>query len=228
MKITKTFKTVCLVALLSVSAMTASAQWSLGIKGGWDYSSITRSNAGRIDESYSGLSGFEAGLQARYGFTNWFALRADLGVMSRSHRMDRNLNYLDSVFTEYHNLYLTLPLMADFSFGGEHLRGHAYLGGYVGYWLQERIKGKTYWMTDYYVYFNDFDEKHEFTQEDARFCAGVMGGLGLSYQFNEHWSINLDALYYYDLTSYRRSSAPLRDPRYLNTLSVTLGASYIF
>ena len=214
--------------LLCLTAMTASAQWSLGVKGGWDYTSIKRSNAGRIDETYSPLSGFDVGIQARYGFTDWFALRADFSVMRRSHRMDRNLNYLDSVYTEHHNLYLTLPVLADFSFGGEHFRGHAMLGGYIGYWLQERREGITYWMTDYCYYFDKFNERCDFTSEDARFCAGLVGGLGLSYTINDHWGINLDALYYYDLTSHHRSSPHLRDPRYLSTLSVTFGVSYIF
>lgn len=218
----------CLFGLWLLSMAPASAQWSLGVKGGWDYTTIQRSNGGRVDESYSGKGGFDVGLQARYAFTDWFALRADLSVMRRSHRMDRHLNYLDSVFTEHHNLYLTLPLMADFSFGGAHLRGHAYLGGSVGYWLQERVRGVTYWMTDYYVYFDEFDEKRDFTSEDARFCAGVMGGCGVSYTFDDHWSLNVDALYYYDLTSHHRSPAHLRDPRYLNTLSLTLGCAYSF
>ena len=117
------------------------------------------------------------GIQARYGFTDWFALRTDLSVMRRSHRMDRHLDYLDSLYTEHHNLYLMLPVLADFSFCGEHFRGHAILGGYVGYWLQDHIKGKTYWMTDYCMYYNPFDEKREFTFEDRRFNAGLVGGL---------------------------------------------------
>ena len=221
-------KILFVVMLLGIAVIPTSAQWSLGIKGGWDYTSIKRSNAGRIDETYSPLSGYDVGIQARYGFTNWFALRADLSVMRRSHRMDRHLDYLDSVYTAHHNLYLMLPVLADFSFGGEHFRGHAMLGGYIGCWLQERVKGKTYWMTDYYMYYTPFDEKREFTQEDRRFNTGLVGGLGLNYLINEHWGLNLDALYYYDLVSHHRSSPHLRDPRYLNTLSVTFGASYVF
>ena len=213
---------------LCFSVFVADAQWSVGIKGGWDYTTITRSDADRIDESYSGFSGYDAGIQARYGFTDWFALRADLSFMRRSHRMDRNLNYLDPVFTNHHNYYLMLPVLADFSFGGKDLRGHAYAGGYVGYWLRERRVGKTYWMTDYYVYYDDFNEVRPFTSEDNRFCAGLIGGLGISYKLDNHWDINLDALYYYDLTSYHRSSEHMRDPRYLSTLSITFGASYIF
>ena len=102
------------------------------------------------------------------------------------------------------------------------------LGGYIGYWMRERVKGKTYWMTDYYMYYTPFDEKREFTQEDRRFNAGLVGGLGLIYLINEHWGLNLDALYYYDLVSHHRGYAHLRDPRYLSTLSVTFGGYYQF
>lgn len=217
-----------LVTLACIATLSASAQWSIGLRGGWNLTSITRSQAGRIDEIYFPLSGFDAGIEGRYAFKDWVALRADLTLMRRSHRMDRNLNYIEPVYTNHHNLYMMLPVTADFSFGGKHVRGHALLGGYVGYWLRERREGTTYWMTDYYVYFNDFNEIREFTREDARFCAGVVGGLGLSYDINEHWALNLEALYYYDLTSHHRGYANLRDPRYLNTLSVNLGVSYKF
>ena len=83
-------------------------------------------------------------------------------------------------------------------------------------------------MTDYYVFFDDFNEVRDFTNEDVRFCAGLIGGIGISYKLDEHWGINLDALYYYDLVSHHRSSPNLRDPRYLNTLSITFGATYQF
>ena len=69
-----------------------------------------------------------------------------------------------------------LPMMADFSFGGRKLRGHAYAGGFGSYWMEAWMEGKTYWMTDYYVYFDDFSEKREFNREDQRFIAGAVGG----------------------------------------------------
>ena len=217
-----------MVMVLCAATTVARAQWSLGVRGGWDYTSISRSNVGRIDETYSPLSGYEVGLQARYGFKDWIAITANLTMLQRSHRMDRHLNYLDELYTEHRNHYLMLPIMADFSFGGQKVRGHLLAGGYVGCWLNDHIKGKTYWMTDYYVYFNDFNEIRPFTCEDQRFCAGLTGGVGVSYLVHEHWRLNLDALFYYDLTSHHRGYEHLQDPRYLNTLSVCLGVSYQF
>ena len=219
------------VVLMCWTAVEANAQmnhrWTLGLKGGWNWTNIDRSNLGRIDETYSPLGGFDFGLQAKYAITDWLAIRADFSAMTRSYRMDRNLHYLDPVYTKYSNDYLMLPLMADFSFGGKRLRGHALCGGYGAYWVTANTEGKTYWMTDYYVYFDDFKGKREFNSEDQRFTAGAVGGLGLSYAFlslpKMDMAISLDALYYYDLVSHHKGYAHLSDPRYLNTLSLTLG-----
>ena len=232
----KNYLKIIAVVLLCWTAVEANAQmnskWTIGVKGGWNWTNIDRSNMGRIDETYSPLGNYDGSLQARYQLTDWLAVRADLGIISRSFRMDRNLHYLDPVYTKYTNDYLMLPLMADFSFGGKKLRGHAFCGGFGSYWLSAHLEGKTYWMTDYYVYFDDFKEVREFNSEDQRFIAGAVGGLGLSYAFfgsNEASpAISLDALYYYDLVSHHKGYAHLSDPRYLNTLSITLGISCSF
>ncbi len=200
--------------------------WAIGLRGGWSNTTISRYDAGRMDETYSALGGIEAGIQSRYTFNNWFALRANLSFMQRSHRMDRNLNYLDPVYTEHINSYLMLPVMADFSFGGERLRGHLLAGAYAGYWLSEHRRGTTYWMTDYYVYFEPFDETRSFTDEDLRLNAGLVLGAALSYPLGEKWELGLDALYYYDLTSHHQGHPALADPRYLNTISLTLNINY--
>lgn len=227
---------IILTVLLCWTTVGANAQlnrkWTVGMKAGRAHTTIDQGNFGRIDETYSALNGWDLGLQANYAFTNWFAVRADFSATTRSYRMDRNLNYLDPVYTEYRNDYLMLPLMADFSFGGERLRGHAYAGGFGASWVTANIEGKTYWMTDYYVYFDDFKEKREFNSEDQLYIAGAVGGLGLSYALlgtsEMDMSIRLDALYYYDLVSHHKGYAHLNDPRYLNTLSLTLGISYSF
>ena len=218
--------------LLAIGALlfcgSAAAQWSIGRRIGWSTTTISRYNGGRFDEAYSAVSGFEAGLQGSYAINQWLAVRANLCYMQRSHRMDRNLNYIDSVYTRYRNSYLMLPIVADLSFGGERLRGHLLAGGYADYWLRERRKGTTFWMTDYNVYFEPFDEEHKFTDEDQRLNAGVCFGVGASYALGDKWVAALDAMYYYDLTSHHKSSPHLADPRYLNTLTVSINMNYKF
>ncbi len=216
------------LVLLCWTAVEANAQWAIGAKFGPTWTTADRSFTGRIDETYSPSVGMDAGFLTRYNFNDWLAVRADLSIMLRSHRMDRNLNYLDPVYTEYRNIYAMLPVMADFSFGGAKLRGHLLCGGFAGYWLQADKYGKTYWMTDYYVYFNDFNEVREFNSEDQRFAAGLVSGIGLSWDVKDNGGFLLDALYYYDLVSHHKGYTHLNDPRYLNTLSVSIGCYYKF
>lgn len=211
--------------MLLACGTKANAQWAVGLRSGWTSTTISRYDAGRMDESDSPLGGFEAGIQGRYTVNSWLAIRANVSLMQRSHRMDRNLNYLDPVYTEHRNAYLMLPVMADFSFGGTCLRGHMLAGAYAGYWLQDHRKGTTYWMTDYYVYFEPFDEQRQFTDSDNRLNAGLSFGAGLSYSLGR-WELGLEALYLYDLSSHHLGYANLADPRYLNTLSLNLNIIY--
>ena len=215
-----------LLALLAAAGGEAAAQWAVGVRMGWTGTSISRYDGGRMDESYSPLGGLEVGLQGRYKVSDWLAVRADLSLMQRSHRMDRNLNYLDPVYTEHINSYIMLPVTADFSFGGEQLRGHLLAGGYGGYWASERRCGQTYWMTDYYVYFEPFDEMREITDEDQRLKAGAAVGAAITYSANSKWEVGVETMYYYDLTSHHRGTPHLADPRYLNTLTLTMTINY--
>ena len=219
---------VVLLSLMVLATVEVSAQWAVGVRGGWTSTTITRSNANRIDETYSAQNGLEFGVMGRYAFNPWLAVRANISFMQRSHRMDRNLNYIDPVYTVYRNSYLMLPVEADFSFGGQRLRGHLLAGGYGGYWLARRSSGTTYWMTDYYVYFDDFYWEHGFSDSDIRFCAGLVAGAALSYSIDLHWQLSLDAHYYYDLTSHHRGYEHLADPRYLNTSALKLSVLYNF
>ena len=217
-----------MTVLFVLASASASAQWEAGVKAGMNITSPDRSQAGRVDETYSSRVGWTAGVMARYSFNDWLALRADISVMDRSHRMDRNITYLDPVHTIWHNIYMMIPVMADFSFGGRKLRGHVYAGAFAGCWLRANREGTTYWMTDDYAYFAPFNEKMEFTGEQQRFTAGLQAGAGLSYSFSDRWGILLDAIYCYDLVSYRKSNSRPADPRYFSSLAVTLGVTYKF
>ena len=224
----KNYLLVLAVILLGLTATHANAQWAVGIKGGLTRTSADRTNLGRIDESYSPMGGYDVGIQAHYSFADWIALRVGVDYMRRSHRMDRNLPYASKAFTEYRNDYLMFPVMADFSFGGKALRGHLLCGGYGGYWLKTNVKGKSISTTITEDYFHDFDENRAFTSEDQRLTAGLVGGAGLTVEASDHIGVNIDALYYYDLVSYNKGYAHLSDPRYLSTLSLSLGVYYKF
>ena len=102
----KTYLKILTVILLCWMTIEANAQekprWTIGVKGGWSYTGIARSNMGRVDETYSPLSGYDVGVQARCRLLDWLAIRVDLGFMSRSHKMDRNLPTMSTVTTIHH------------------------------------------------------------------------------------------------------------------------------
>ena len=81
-------------------------------------------------------------------------------------------------------------------------------------------------MTDYEVFFNQFDEKSPFSSSDRRVDFGTVAGVGLSYGITDYIDLNLNAMYYYSLLSYRKGYPALKDYRYLNTASFTFGISY--
>ena len=221
-------KRILFLVFLCFIQNVAMGQWAVGVHGGVNSTSISRSHADRVDETYGNLFGFDFGINGKYAVGTWLAIRADLSLIQRNHRLQRHLNYISPVYTDHLNTYVMLPVMADFSFGGQKLRGHLLLGGFCGYWLKQRVKGITYGMTDYEVFFNDFNEQRSFTREDRRFNAGLTTGMALSYSLNENIDLNLDTLLYYDLASHRIGYANLQDYRYLNTCSLTLGFSYKF
>lgn len=227
MKPNSILKVIILCAAMFIGTNTF-AQWQTGIKTGMNITAPDRSQAGRVDEIYSAGTGWIAGATVQYNFLEWLALRTEIDVTDRTHRMDRNIRYIDPVYTVYHNTYLMVPVMADFSFGGRKVRGHLYTGGFAGYWLTGNREGTTFWMTDFNVYFSPFNEKIEFTDEDNRFTAGLTAGAGLSYNFIGSWGLDLGAMYFHDLASYHNSSPHISDPRYLSSISITLGISYKF
>ena len=212
------------ILMLFIALVTdVNAQLGIGLKGGLDFNSVTRSNSGRIDETYHSKNGLDYGLVLSYQINEWFAMRANVEMLSRSHTMKRNLNAVKGIYTDYNNQYLTVPVMADFTFGGTKVRGHFIMGGYVSYWMSANVSGNTF---DIYDDIIPFDEKMEFNEYHNRVVAGVVAGPGLSCDLSDNITLELDALLYYDLMSYMKISKVSPDPRYNNTASLTLGVIY--
>ena len=217
-------KTKLLILLFFIALATnVNAQFGIGLKGGLDFNSVTRSNSGRIDETYHAKNGADYGIILSYQINEWFALRANVEMLSRSHTMKRNLNAVKGLYTDYKNQYLTVPVMADFTFGGARVHGHFMMGGYVSYWMMANVSGNTF---DLYNKIRPFNEKMDFNEYHNRFVAGLVAGPGLSVALTEKISLELDALLYYDLVSYMKVSKVSPDPRYNNTASLTLGVIY--
>lgn len=217
-------KLLTIVALLT--AMTAQAQWRVGVVGGADY------NVYRMDQQYmtdfkvDGRWGATLGVTGQYDVNEWLGVRAELDWTQKNYRRSRVV-YSDIDY-KYTNNYLQLPLMASFSFGAERLRGFCNVGLYGGYWLSSHRKG-----TDINFFDNDkvisFDEKVDFyDKRDQRWDCGLMGGVGIEYRLAEHWAAQAEARYYYSTTSATKQYMRIADYRYNSTTALQLAINYIF
>jgi len=215
-------KRVLLLVAISVVSLATYAQWSMGLSGGYDYNNVSINKGYAYDVIYSGRGGFNVGVLGRYKVFDWLSVRADLNLQTRNYKMQRNLIGINYAYTNHTNTYLQLPIMADLSLGTPKIRGHLYLGGYVGYWIGASRNGIT---IEKYA----FDEKMSFESErDNRFNAGLMAGIGVTYKIKPQWEIMIESFYMYDLTNSHKSSSSINDCRYNTTTLINVGAIYTF
>ena len=82
------------------------------------------------------------GVPVTYSYNDWFTLRADALFVQKNYKMHRS-SYVAGFHSKCSNNYLSLPIVAQFSFGGKRLRGFVNGGGYLGYWLSSYQKDNT-------------------------------------------------------------------------------------
>jgi len=130
--------------------------------------------------SYRGLN---VELRAGYQFNEWFGIRSGVGMLSKNYatNLTVNLNGVGQKYQTYHqNQYLQVPLMADFSVGGEAVRIHFMAGGYAAYWLTQYRDGYIYKTTEPH---HNTGYSYQFVDGyDNRFDAGLRVGCGVEYQ----------------------------------------------
>ena len=163
----------------------AAAQWKVGLNAGYTYNSYSIDTQYAYDFNYDGLGGLTVGIPVEYGILDWLAVRADLTYLQKGHTMSR---VYDPTYRDRRDHYLSLPVMARFSFGGEKVRGFLHAGGYMGYWAKSRVQGmersNSSILDDLLAdkdptVFVAYDHKYEFnSKRDNRFDAGLVGGVG--------------------------------------------------
>lgn len=159
-----------------------------------------------------------------YQFNRWFGVRSGLDLLSKNYYTRLNVLYSDvtnTYSTTYNNLYLQLPLMADFSIGGEACRINFMFGGYAGYWLSQWRHGYVYVANDPRPFTGD---AYSFVKgSDRRFDAGLAGGLGLSLRVAPDWMLHFEGDYYHGLVSTAKDYKT-----YNRTWTFGLGVTYHF
>lgn len=164
--------------------------------------------------------GLNLDVRTGYQFNQNVGFITGLQLLSKNYSTDVDI---DNIYyeTRHSNLYLQLPLLADFSLGNEAMRIHLALGGYAGLWCSQLRNGYVYspsgntgigWK-------RGFEEGY-----DQRFDAGLTGGVGLSFQLTPYWQLRFEGNYYYSLISNKQ------DPykQYNRTTAFGMGLTYHF
>ncbi|MDR2758110.1 MAG: PorT family protein [Spirochaetaceae bacterium] len=205
------------------------SRWHIGFSAGYTNNDLYTSTGDRPLTEYKRGHGFELALPVRYQLSPWFALQAEFQYIQKNYTWRRTGQY-DRIYSTVANSFIDIPLLANFSLGGEKLRAFANVGGYLGVWINSRRKGTQLENTqDPFsgaVFYDDYNERVEFDdRRDARFDAGLLAGLGLQYALRL-CVLFLEGRYYYGLTDLQQDYGYNMIPRMNSTFAVTIGAFF--
>ena len=217
----------CVLGLMPDMKSELQAQWRVGVLGGATYNEYAINIQYQTDYRYAGAWGWSAAVFGQYDFLDWIGLRAEVEATERNYRFYRTGIYSGTHYT-YRNTYLQLPVMAQFSFGGQQVRGFVNTGVYVGDWAAGQQKGSSYDPMSNMTF--AVDEPYIFqSDKDQRVDFGLAGGLGIEYRPAEHWALHLEGRCYYGLVStVKQYMHHVKDYRYNTTLGANIGVAYIF
>ncbi len=225
-------RTLLLACLTAISLVPASAvTWFLGFEGGYNYNDYSIETNYAYDMRYKGAGGITVGVPVQLDVVDWFALRMDLQYVQKNHKMYRT-HAFQELYTNTHDHYLQLPILLNFSFGGEKLRGYVGVGGYFGCWLASHREGVMLAMsntsnslggTPYsFDEYRPLDAKH-----DCRFDSGLAGHLGLRIKIDERMAFHAETAFYYGLVSTEKiENIAAPTPRYNTTYSLLIGLTF--
>lgn len=203
-----------------LGTLPAQAQLQVGIKAGYLYDKPVVNTQYAYTRQYHPGSGAVLAAPVQYDFLEWFGL-----VIEPQLQFRQTDYYLRDWHSERQkNLLLDFPILANFSWGGEKVRGFVNIGGYLGGWLDSWSSKKDSFES------SDIAEetgKRKFSKDDNRFDGGLTGGIGLRWFNDRKVSMSLEYRYYYGLTSYRKTHADGSSYGFYNNLqTVTLGVHF--
>ena len=218
---------------------------SIGFEIGYNNNYLLTNVTDLNSTEYSSKSGGSIGMPIIYKVNDWFSMEANPTFIEKNYSMKRT-GYYTGVYRDTKNTYFQVPLMGQFSFGGEKLKGYLDLGVYAAYWSSSQITGampnilnqpqygtyinnsNTFSSTifqDYNAY--NFDEPYQFNSNvDNRLELGVIIGVGLSYQLKENGKLFIETKYIDATTDQQKKYQQGLVPKYNETYSFSVG--YLF
>lgn len=219
-----------LPGLLTLLPVTATAQWNIGVQGGYTLNTLEVSNGYAYDLITKPAGGFTVSIPVQYEFNEWFALQTELGFTQKNYKRKRTLNLSQDEKSLTTNSYVQLPILAHFSFGGKVVRGFTNLGIYGGYWANSHIKGTDKYVfaepdIDYnYVPVYSYDERVPFdSRRDNRFDLGLIAGVGVKVRVCPIVQLLAEGRFNYSLLDMQKNYMRELMPRYNNTLQFQIG-----
>lgn len=217
----------CLIVFILLFNVTPLfAQLSVGVSAGLTHNELNTSSGYFYSREYTAQQGFSVAVLAQYAITDWFALQGELGYMKKNYSTQRLTPMLENEFENVDNGYFQLPIMGNFSFGGEKLRGFVNLGVYLGAWTDSHIEGQV---------LQSNSEMHSYSEafaynktRDNRFDAGLLAGLGIEYLGSHRVKYFAEARILYGLTDMQKNYMKGVFPRTNTTFLFQLGAVYCF
>jgi len=186
-----------LVIIIVAFGIEASAQYSIGLRGGLNISNF---RGKYLNSSYQAKLGPVFGVVGQYQKNDWLSFQAELNYDVWGTKYNQVIE--DGVIykTEYKDIiqdanYLTVPLLAKFDLG-EKQRVFAYTGLYFGFLLSARISG-TEVITNKYdpedVTSTSVDK--DYNDQINNFDMGAVLGLGADFKLSESVGIFIDGRY---------------------------------
>ena len=220
-------KVILILAALALFPGVLHAQWRAGVNIGAAHNEYSIDKQYMTDYVYRGAWGISMGVVAQYDYCDWFGIRAELNITERNYRHTR-AERTERLNALHRNSYLLIPVMGNFSFGNEWLRGFVNLGLYGGYWMSGSVKGKEYNSFGRTGF--EFDEEYDFYSErDCRVDLGYAGGFGLEWWFAPRWVAQLETRCHYSVvSSVRQYMDHVKDYRYNTTVGLQAGVCYLF
>ena len=207
---------------------TQPSKWHVGLAAGYVNNDLYTSTGGRLNTDYERGHGFEIAIPVRYGINNWLGIQGEVQYIQKKYTLRRSGPY-DGVYSTVTNSLIDLPLMANFSVGGEKLKAFANVGVYAGLWIDSRMKGKELQFSSNpfnpdALFYSDYNERVKFDSgRDARFDGGLLAGLGVQYDLSP-FIVFAEGRYYHGLTDLQQNYGANLVPKKNSSINARIGA----
>ncbi len=228
------------ILFLSLVSLQVNAQLYLGIEGGATRNYLHTNASNLVSTQYNPAYGFTAGIPILYQINEWLAVQADPNYFQKNYQMERT-DFFQGVYQDNTNAYIQLPVMAHFSFGGARLKGFLNVGGYGGYWVSGKVKGREPNILNQPAFTNtisnaqpntvfdeftpyNYNEKYAFNNtKDNRLEFGLLSGAGISYELKNKYRFFGEARYYRSMTDQQKKYQMNQVPRFNDSYVISIG-----